>query len=180
MDDASAPPRIVVMGPSGSGKSVVGEALAARLTAEHPRLRFIDSDDLHPAANVEKMRAGHPLDDSDRRPWLEALHAYVASEAAAGRSVVMTCSCLKRAYRETLTAGLPAVFFVQLEVPRAVLEERLRNRVGHYMPASLLGSQLDTLEPLGPDEPGIIVRADHPPAEVIETVLAKLEKSLRN
>jgi gluconokinase len=166
---------VVVLGVSGAGKTTVARAVADRLGWP-----FAEADEFHPAANVEKMRAGHPLDDSDRRPWLEALHAYVVAEAAAGRSVVMTCSCLKRAYRETLTAGLPAVFFVQLEVPRAVLEERLRNRVGHYMPASLLGSQLDTLEPLGPDEPGIIVRADHPPAEVIETVLAKLEKALRN
>lgn len=160
---------VVVLGVSGAGKTTVARAVADRLGWP-----FAEADEFHPAANVEKMRAGQPLDDSDRRPWLQALHRYVVAEAAAGRSIVMTCSCLKRTYRETLTAGLPAVFFVQLEVPRKVLEERLRSRVGHYMPASLLGSQLDTLEPLAADEPGVTVRADQPPAEVVGNVLAEL------
>ncbi|WP_353114493.1 gluconokinase [Microbacterium sp.] len=140
--------RVVVMGPSGSGKSTIGSALAARLGVP-----FIDADDLHPASNVAKMSAGIPLDDDDRMPWLrlvgEALHA----EASA----VIACSALKRAYRDVIRAEEPEALFVELAIDRAVLESRMRARADHFMPASLLDSQLGALQPLQADERGVVV-----------------------
>ena len=171
MDDASAPPRIVVMGPSGSGKSVVGEALAARLTAEHPRLRFIDSDDLHPAANVEKMRSGVPLDDDDRWPWLERDGGALA---AADDGCVIACSALRRAYRDAIRAACPDAAFVELVVPASELGERLEQRLGHFMPATLLASQLEALEPLADDERGVRVENTGPLDGVVDRAIAAL------
>jgi gluconokinase len=144
-------PRIVVMGPSGAGKSRVGAALADRLAARFPGLDFIDSDVLHPDANVEKMRAGIPLDDDDRKPWL--LHVG-RSLAEGGHGRVIACSALRRAYRDLIRRGCPDAAFLELTVPLDELEARVARRPGHFMPAALLGSQLDTLEPLGDDERG--------------------------
>jgi gluconokinase len=127
---------VVVMGVSGAGKTTVGKALATDLGWE-----FLDADDLHPHANLEKMRRGVPLDDADRAPWLEA----VAERMRAMADGVVACSALKEAYRERLRVR-PDVRFVLLDVPREVLEERLARRSGHYMPASLLESQLATLQ----------------------------------
>jgi gluconokinase len=143
---------IVVMGVSGSGKTTVGEALAEALG-----WRFVEGDAFHPASNVAKMAAGHPLDDDDRRPWLEALAAEIARDEAAGRSSVIGCSALRRAYRDILRTGAPDVRFLHVHGDTALLAERVSHRPGHFFPASLLESQLATLEPLGPDERGVVV-----------------------
>ena len=123
------------MGVAGSGKTVVGSALAAELG-----WRFIDADDLHPPSNIEKMRSGQPLDDEDREPWLTRISAELA---ATRENVVLACSALRQSFRDRLPAG---VRFVQLRAPFEMLDARLRNRPGHFMPASLLESQLRTLE----------------------------------
>lgn len=145
------PVRIVVMGPSGSGKTTVGRALAAHLGAE-----FVDGDDLHPAANVAKMAAGIPLDDGDRMPWLREVGAVLRGSDR----IVVACSALKRSYRDALRGDDPHVFFAELAVDPAVLAERMAHRTEHFMPTSLLESQLRTLEPLERDERGVRVRAD--------------------
>jgi carbohydrate kinase (thermoresistant glucokinase family) len=149
--------RIVVMGVSGCGKSSVGIALAESLGA-----RFIDGDDLHPEANKAKMGAGVPLDDSDRWPWLD-----LVSKALVPGTVI-ACSALKRAYRERILAGAPNTFFVHLDGSREILEQRLRARAGHFMPASLLDSQLATLEPLGADEFGCVLNVEDSISRLVE------------
>ena len=164
-------PRVlVVMGPAGAGKTTVGQALAARLAVP-----FVDADDHHDEVAVARMRAGHPLTDADRAPWLARLNALIAAALAEGRSFVLACSALKRAYREALRpADAPpgAVRFVYLRVPRAALGERLTSRVGHYMPAALLDSQLQALEEPGPDEDALTLAADRPVPELVDEVLA--------
>ena len=140
--------RIVVMGPSGSGKSTVGRALAERIGA-----RFVDADDLHPLTNVEKMAAGIPLDDADRMPWL----AVVGAALSDADHIVIACSALRRVYRDAIRAQAPDAFFAELSVSRAALEARVRSRGDHFMPASLVESQLQTWEPLESDERGISV-----------------------
>jgi carbohydrate kinase (thermoresistant glucokinase family) len=149
--------RIVVMGVSGCGKSSVGIALAESLGA-----RFIDGDDLHPEANKAKMSAGIPLEDSDRWPWLD-----LVSQALVPGAVV-ACSALKRAYRERILAGAPNTFFIHLDGSREVLEQRLGARSGHFMPATLLDSQLASLEPLGSDEPGCVLNIEDSIAQLVE------------
>lgn len=143
---------IVVMGVSGSGKSTTGGALAARMGWP-----FIEGDSFHPAENVAKMRAGTPLNDADRAPWLRALADEFARNQARGQSSVMGCSALKRGYRDILRSGAPRVRFLHVHGSRAILEDRLSHREGHFFPAALLDSQLGTLEMLGPDEDGAMV-----------------------
>ena len=157
---------LVVMGVSGTGKTTVGQALAERLD-----MTFIEGDSLHPPANIAKMSAGTPLDDDDRRPWLEALGALLALHHADGVSTVLTCSALKRSYRDLLRARVPAgsVSFVHLGAPFDVLRARMESRE-HFMPASLLQSQLDTLEPLGDDEDGGVFDVTAPLADVVADV----------
>jgi gluconokinase len=157
------------MGVSGSGKTTVAQELVGRLGWP-----FAEGDEFHPAANVEKMRHGIPLDDDDRWPWLDALAAWIGTQEAAGRNAVVTCSALKRSYRERLRHDRPSVWFAHVTTPPDVLERRLRERRGHYMPASLLGSQLATLEPLEPDEPGSTVIGHGSPAEVAGELLEAL------
>ena len=135
-------PAVVVMGVSGCGKTVVGSNLAQRLGA-----RFIDADDLHPPANVEKMRAGVPLEDADRAPWLALLNAKLREAVAAGDPVGLACSALKQRYRDALAAGVPGLRFVHLAGSRELIAARLAARQHRYMPASLLDSQFATLEP---------------------------------
>lgn len=154
--------RIVVMGPSGSGKSLVGARLAARLA-----LPFIDADDLHPPANVAKMAAGKPLDDADRMPWLDVV-ASVLRDTTGG--AVIACSALARRYRDRIRAGAPDALFVELEVPPVELARRMGSRE-HFMPSSLLASQLATLEHLQPDERGVAVVNDRPVDEVVDDVV---------
>ena len=160
---------LVVMGVSGAGKTTVAEGVATRLGWE-----FTEGDSFHPKANVEKMAAGHPLTDEDRRPWLHALADWIGGQEEAGADSVLTCSALKRSYREILTSGHPSVLFVDVEVDEATLRSRLQQRKGHYMPASLLDSQLAALEPLHADEPGITVSGDAAPPDVVASVLTAL------
>jgi gluconokinase len=165
----SATTTIVVMGVSGSGKSTIMHALADRLgwvTAE--------GDDFHSPANVAKMRSGHPLTDADRWPWLESIAAWIGQRETAGQSAIVTCSALKREYRDLLRHGHPSVWFADLVVPEAVLAVRLAGRQGHYMPPTLLPSQLAALEPVGSDEPGAAIDANRPQAEIVADILAKV------
>jgi gluconokinase len=146
------PTTLVVMGVSGSGKSTVGAALAERLGVP-----FADADDLHPPANVAKMAAGQPLDDDDRRPWLDAVGRWLAAHPDGG---VMSCSALKRAYRDQLRQHAQEVAFLLLDGAPEVIRRRQADRRGHFMPTSLLASQFATLEPLAADERGVSIDVD--------------------
>jgi gluconokinase len=160
---------IVVMGVSGSGKTAVGQAMAADLGME-----FIEGDDYHPDANVDKLAAGIPLSDEDRWPWLRALVDVVAERHEAGAGTVLACSALRRVYRNVLRTASPQgeSFVIQLDAEEASLRSRLEHRRGHYMPASLLESQLATLEPLEPDETGAVIDARLPEPDVVAEALA--------
>lgn len=153
------------MGVSGAGKTTVGHALAAQL-----HVPFVDGDDLHPAANVRKMASGTPLTDEDRAPWLTRVGEVLASASG----IVVACSALRRAYRDAIRAVAPDVVFVELDVDAPELESRLQARRHHYMPASLLPSQLASFEPLQDDETGVRVDAAGTPADVVARVLSGL------
>lgn len=153
------------MGVSGSGKSTVGAALARRM-----RVPFVDADTLHPAANVAKMAAGHPLDDDDRYPWLDKVGEWLAAHRDGG---VVSCSALKKKYRDRLRAHCPAVEFLHLSGSAELIARRLAARTDHFMPAALLRSQLDTLEVLGPDEDGMTVDAGGDVDAIIDAVLKR-------
>lgn len=161
------PPVLVVMGVSGSGKSTLAEHLAAELGWS-----MGEGDDLHPEANVAKMAAGHPLTDEDRWPWLDRVRAWIDARIEAGEPGVITCSALRRVYRDRLRA--PEVVFVHLTGSAATIADRMRRRKGHYMPASLLQSQFDTLEPLEPDERGILVDVAETPTKESDEVISRL------
>jgi carbohydrate kinase (thermoresistant glucokinase family) len=163
----SPPPLLVVMGVSGSGKSTVGELLATRLA-----VAFLDADDLHPITNVDKMRAGIPLTDDDRRPWLAKVGAAMAAASPTG--IVVACSALRRSYRDAIRAEAPGCVFVHLTGSRDLLASRLRQREGHFMPAALLDSQLDALEPLAPDERGLRVDIAGEPAALVASIVGGL------
>jgi len=160
------------MGVSGAGKSVVARALVGRLgwsTAE--------GDDFHPRANVERMRAAVPLTDEDRRPWLDAIAAWIGGEEVAGRDAIVTCSALRRSYRDRLRSGHPSVRFAHLVVSRDRLAARVAARTDHFMPPSLLDSQIASLEPLGADEPGGTFDADAAPDVTAGRIVAALVPS---
>jgi gluconokinase len=153
------------MGVSGVGKTAIGRALAERLGVP-----YADADDLHPSANVEKMRAGTPLTDEDRLPWLRRVGQWLHEHAETGG--VASCSALRRDYREVLVASAPTVCFLHLTAEEEVLRERMTGR-RHFMPPALLTSQLRTLEPLEPDEPGLEVDAGQPVCAAVEEFLAR-------
>jgi len=167
---APPPLTVVVMGVCGSGKSVLAAHLAQALDA-----RFIEGDAFHPPRNVERMAAGIALTDEDREAWLQALAAQLAQARAHGQRTVLACSALKRSYRDVLRQGAPALRLVHLHGPRELLAERMARREGHYMPASLLDSQLATLEPPGADENPITLDASASPASLAQSALAQLE-----
>lgn len=159
---------IVVMGVSGSGKSTVGAALAQRLGVP-----FADADDFHPPANIEKMTAGIALDDDDRYPWLEAIGRWLARRCDTGG--VMSCSALKRKYRDQLRRHCAQVEFVHLSGSPEVIAARQASRAGHFMPPSLMASQFATLEPLQADERGVTLDIDHDIDSIVATYLAQAE-----
>jgi len=154
---------IVVMGVSGSGKTTVGTAVAKELGTI-----YAEADTFHPRANIEKMTAGHPLTDEDRAPWLAAIASWISEHHEDG--AVVSSSALKRRYRDVLRSG-GDVWFLHLHGSRDLLAERMKTRSGHFMPVSLLDSQLADLEPLDPDEPGATFDISRPPEELVEAAL---------
>lgn len=158
---------IVVMGVQGIGKSTIGRMLAQRLGVD-----FVEGDRLHPERNIELMAAGTPLTDDDREPWLHAVGEALTAHADDGGAVV-ACSALRREYRDIIRQHDPLVYFVDPWAPIEVVRERVGARTHEYMPASLLQSQYDTLEPLGDDERGIRVSATVEPDEIVDAVLAE-------
>ena len=160
---------VVVMGVSGCGKSTVEQQLARRTGWPSA-----EGDDFHPPANVAKMRAGIPLTDAERLPWLRAVAEWISDRARHSESAVVACSALKRSYRDVLRGGSTDIFFLHLVASRDVLLTRLRARPDHFMPAALLQSQLDTLQPLQPDEAGVILSVEEPLEEVVARAFSAL------
>lgn len=160
---------VIIMGVSASGKTTVGVPLAKQLG-----WRFQEGDDLHPPANIAKMKSGTPLTDEDRSPWLHAIAALIDQWRAQGVSGVITCSALKRAYRDILIGDRPDVRLVYLQGERDLLVQRAAARHGHFMPASLLDSQLATLEEPGPDEHPITVHIGPPPEALVAEIIRRL------
>jgi carbohydrate kinase (thermoresistant glucokinase family) len=157
------------MGVSGSGKTTVASQLARRL-----HWRFAEGDAFHPAANVAKMRDGIPLTDEDRWPWLDAIAAWIDSCRAANQRCVLTCSALKRVYRERLAHGHDDVWFVFLKGEYGLVARRMAERKGHYMPLALLQSQFDTLEEPSPGETALVVSIEAPAEEIVAEIVAAL------
>ena len=160
----------VIMGVSGSGKTTIGRALARRLG-----WRFQEGDALHPPENIAKMKAGHPLDDQDRAPWLAAIAARIDEWRGRGECGVVTCSALKRRYRDIIIGNRPDVRLVYLEGSRELIGKRMAVRHGHFMPASLLDSQFAALEPPAPDEHAIAALVDMPVADTVAQIAAALQ-----
>jgi gluconokinase len=160
---------VVLMGVTGVGKSSVMAPLARRLDAA-----FAEGDAFHSPPNVSKMRAGLPLTDEDRWPWLTSIAEWIGARESESSDAVVTCSALRRRYRDMLRAGHPSVTFVHLTAATAILGRRLAARTGHYMPPSLLPSQLETLEPLSADEPGFELVADRTPSMLADEIAARL------
>lgn len=175
MADAHPPTvTVVLMGVSGVGKSTVLGALLRQLG-----WAGAEGDAFHPPANVRKMRAGQPLDDADRRPWLEAVAAWIGEQEGARRDAIVACSALRRSYRDRLRSGHPSVWFAHLVAEPEVVAGRMAGRRGHFMPPSLGQSQLASLEPLAPDEPGGTFAADGRPEAVARVIVRALHESGR-
>jgi gluconokinase len=160
------PTIIVVMGVSGSGKSTIGGLLAGEL-----HWPYAEADDFHPRANIEKMAAGHPLSDEDRLPWLAAIRAWIDKQIEAGRSGVVSCSALRRRYRDELRAGRPAIRVVYLRGDRDLIAARLAARHGHFFHSEMLDSQLAALEEPTPDEHVLVVSIADPPQQIVRQIL---------
>ncbi|HXZ15845.1 MAG TPA: gluconokinase [Roseiarcus sp.] len=169
---ATAPQAVVLMGVSGSGKSMIG-----RLVVERLGWTMAEGDELHPPENVEKMRRGIPLTDADRWPWLDRIGDLLKAWADEGRSGLVTCSALKRAYRERLLKARPDLRFVYLKGSEALIAGRVAARHHEYMPASLLKSQFATLEEPQPSEPVIVVDADATPEAEVEAIVEALKRA---
>jgi gluconokinase len=165
----SAVDLVVVMGVTGSGKTTVGEGIATAM-----RWEYAEGDTFHSEANVAKMASGTPLSDEDRWPWLRAIGNWLGEHEASGHSAVVTCSALRRAYRDLLRDGRPDVRFCHVHADAAVIKQRLAERRGHYMPPSLLASQLATVEPLQADEPGVVVSVAGTPHDIVQRALSAL------
>lgn len=160
---------LILMGVCGSGKTTIAEILAQRSGFE-----LVEADEFHPAENVEKMSKGQPLTDEDRWPWLEKLSNWLQKQDSAGKRTVVTCSALKRIYRDKLRLADVPLIFVHLDGPRELLLKRLSHRTDHFMPASMLDSQLDTLESLQPDELGFAVDIDDTSEGIAATIMERL------
>lgn len=173
MTASSTPPPtcVVVMGVSGSGKSTIANLLADRLG-----WTMAEADKFHPAANIDKMTAGIPLTDVDRTPWLVAIREWVDRRGALGENTVVTCSALKRSYRDVLRQAAVRVRFVHLHGTTDVVAGRLGKRSGHFMPPSLLGSQFGDLETLRTDEDGVVVDVRDTPRRIVECALTALDR----
>lgn len=165
---------LVVMGVSGCGKSTVAELLSSRL-----RWPFMEGDSLHPESNIAKMESGQSLTDADRWPWLDRVAAWIEGQHAAGQNGIITCSALKRSYRDVLDRRGEGVVFVYLAGERQTLEDRMRARVGHFMPPGMLASQLKTLEEPHPDESSIRVPIEQSPTAIVDQVMKELERHHR-
>ncbi|MFD5101249.1 gluconokinase [Streptomyces albidochromogenes] len=165
----NSPHVVVVMGVAGTGKTTIGPLLAGRLGVP-----YAEGDDFHPPANIAKMSAGTPLDDADRRPWLDAIGAW--AHARSGLGGVVSSSALKRAYRDRLRAAAPGAVFLHLTGDRELIEGRMRERRGHFMPTALLDSQYDALQPLQGDEAGVSVDVSGSPEDITERAVAALRR----
>ncbi|WP_413756456.1 gluconokinase [Streptomyces sp. MMBL 11-3] len=163
----TTPHVVVVMGVAGTGKTTIGPLLAGRLGVP-----YAEADDFHPPANIAKMTAGTPLTDEDRRPWLDAIGDW--AQGRAGLGGVVSCSALKRAYRDRIRSAAPDVVFVHLTGDRALIGERMAQRKGHFMPTALLDSQFATLQPLQEDETGVAVDVGGTPYEITERAVTAL------
>jgi len=168
-ETAKIPCALVVMGVSGSGKSTIADKLAKRLG-----WTFEDGDRFHPAGNVAKMSAGHPLTDEDRWPWLQAIADEIDRICKAGERAVIACSALKRAYRDILVHGRNDVRIVFLNGTRDLIAGRLAARKGHFMPPGLLDSQFKTLEPPATDEKPVMVSIDAPVDAIVDDIVSQL------
>ncbi|WP_255952770.1 gluconokinase [Streptomyces odontomachi] len=160
---------VVVMGVAGTGKTTIGPMLAERLGVP-----YAEGDDFHPKANIAKMTAGTPLTDDDRWPWLDAIGAWAHDRA--GRGGVVSSSALKRSYRDRLRAAAPDLVFVHLSGDRALIQDRMAHRAGHFMPTALLDSQFATLQPLQTDEAGVAVDVSGSPEEITDRALLALNE----
>ncbi|ANS79927.1 Gluconokinase [Serinicoccus hydrothermalis] len=169
-DPVAEPIHLVVMGVSGTGKSTIAQALHSRLGWD-----FAEGDDFHPEANVAKMASGRPLVDEDRWPWLEALAGWTRERDARAEPTILTCSALRHVYRDILRRGGEGTWFVHLVGDKGLLLDRMSTR-DHFMPPSLLESQLDTLEPLGAEERGATYDVANPPERIARMVLAQLDR----
>lgn len=167
--DEKSPQVVVVMGVSGSGKTTVGALLAGRL-----HWAFADADDFHSAANITKMHGGIPLDDADRAPWLKAIAAQIDEWRADGQQGVVTCSALKRRYRDVIIGAREDVRLVYLRGDKDVIARRLVARHGHFMPASLLDSQFAALEEPAPEERAVVIPVGRSPTELVDDIVAAL------
>lgn len=166
----AAPAAVVVMGVAGSGKSTIADALARRLG-----WIYVDGDAFHPPANVAKMTSGQALDDADRAPWLRAIATWIDARAAAGETGVVACSALKRAYRDILRSASGTVRIVYLRGEGGLIEHRMAQRAGHFMPTSLLESQFRTLEEPTPDEGVIAIDIAGTPEAIVDAIVARLD-----
>ncbi len=170
MKQSDEKPLIVVMGVAGSGKTTIASGLAERL-----HVPFVEGDSLHPAANVKKMASGTPLTDDDRWPWLEAIGERMEVERLTGHGVVVSCSALRRVYRDCLRGRVHGkVHFILLDGSRELITDRMKQRKGHFMPPALLESQFATLEKPTPDEHAVILDINHP----VPALLAQAAKSV--
>jgi gluconokinase len=169
---STSPCALILMGVSGSGKTTIGEKLAARMS-----WRYEDADTFHPASNVAKMSAGQPLTDDDRWPWLKAIAAEIDRACTAGERVVIGCSALRRVYRDELVHGRDDIRLVYLEGTQALIADRLGQRKGHFMPPGLLASQFQTLEPPTPDERAVTVSIDAQVEVIVDHIINQLSPS---